>query len=80
MLKIAKECDRIHMIDHDLRFNPHRKKIKEWISRGEIGKIQHINILNVSNGWLNPSSRPKDDWWSSYSKKYNLFAYFLTQI
>ncbi len=68
MLKIAKECDRIHMIDHELRFNPNRKKIKEWISRGEIGKIQHINILNVSNGWLNPSSRPKDDWWSLKSR------------
>ena len=40
------------MIDHQLRFNPNRKKIKEWISNGDLGTIQHINILNVSNGLL----------------------------
>ena len=28
----------------------------------------HINILNVSNSWLDPSSRPKDDWWSLSSR------------
>ena len=59
---------RINMIDHELRFNPNRKKIKEWVSNGDIGEIQHINILNVSNGWLNPDSRPKNDWWSLKSR------------
>jgi len=68
MLKTAKDNNRIHMIDHELRFNPNRKQIKDWISSGEIGDIQHINILNVSNGWLNPDSRPKDDWWSLKSR------------
>jgi predicted dehydrogenase len=68
MLKVAKDQNRIHMIDHELRFNPNRKKIKDWISSGEIGDIQHINILNVSNGWLKPDSRPKNDWWSLKSR------------
>ena len=68
MLETAEKYNRIHMIDHELRFNPNRKKIREWISSGEIGKIQHINILNVSNSWLDPSSRPKDDWWSLSSR------------
>ena len=68
MLKVAEEHNRIHMIDHELRFNPNRKKIKEWISNGDLGTIQHINILNVSNGWLSPNSRPKDDWWSLKSR------------
>ena len=68
MLRVANENNRIHMIDHELRFNPNRQKIKEWIRNGEIGNIQHINILNVSNGWLNPDSRPKNDWWSLKSR------------
>jgi|TARA_B100000929_G_scaffold155489_1_gene123183 predicted dehydrogenase len=68
MLKVANENNKIHMIDHELRFNPNRKKIKEWISSGDIGDIQHINILNVSNGWLSPDARPKNDWWSLKSR------------
>ncbi len=68
MLDIAEENNRIHMIDHELRFNPNRLKIKEWISSGSIGKIQHINIINISNGWLDPSSRPENDWWSLKSR------------
>ena len=68
MLKVAEEHNKIHMIDHELRFNPNRKKIKEWISNGDIGAIQHVNILNVSNGWLNPNSRSKNDWWSLKSR------------
>ena len=68
MLKVAKDQNKIHMIDHELRFNPNRKHIKKWISDGEIGNIQHINILNVSNGWLSPDSRPINDWWSLKSR------------
>lgn len=68
MLKVANENNKIHMIDHELRFNPNRKKIKEWISSGDIGDIQHINILNVSNGWLSPDARAKNDWWSLKSR------------
>ena len=45
MLDSATKFNKIHMIDHELRFNPNRKKIKEWISNNEIGFIRHINIL-----------------------------------
>lgn len=64
MLDIAVKNNRIHMIDHELRFNPNRKKIKDFISSNKLGKIQHINITNISNSWLDPSSRPENDWWS----------------
>ena len=47
---------------------PNRKQIKEWISSGLIGKIQHINITNISNGWLDPKSRSENDWWSLRSR------------
>ena len=33
MLKVAEEHNKIHMIDHELRFNPNRKKIKELLER-----------------------------------------------
>ena len=52
------------MIDHELRFNPNRKKIKDFIFSNKLGKIHHINITNISNSWLDPSSRPEYDWWS----------------
>ena len=64
MLDRATELNKIHMIDHELRFNPNRKKIKEWISNNEIGFIRHINISNIGNSWADPASRVKDDWWS----------------
>jgi predicted dehydrogenase len=64
MLDVAVKNNRIHMMDHELRFNPNRIKIKEWISSNLIGKIHHVNITNISNGWLDPSSRPQNDWWS----------------
>ena len=68
MLDFAIKYNRIHMMDHELRFNPNRKKIKEWISSNMLGKIQHINITNISNGWLDPLSRSENDWWSLESR------------
>ena len=64
MLERAKALGRIHMIDHELRFNPTRQKIKVLIDEGFIGKVQHVNISNISSGWGDPASRPKGDWWS----------------
>lgn len=64
MLETAKRLGRIHMIDHELRFNPTRQKIKELISSGFIGEVRHVNISNITPGWANPASRPKGDWWS----------------
>ena len=64
MLNTANRLGRIHMIDHELRFNPTRQKIKELIESGFIGKVQHVNIANITPSWANPASRPKGDWWS----------------
>lgn len=68
MLGKAKELGRIHMIDHELRFNPTRQKIKELLDEGFVGKVQHVNISNITPSWGDPASRPKDDWWSLESK------------
>ncbi|MEM7417587.1 MAG: Gfo/Idh/MocA family oxidoreductase [Gemmatimonadota bacterium] len=65
MLSAAEAAGRIHMIDHELRFNPNRRRIAELIAEGALGEIRHVDITNVGSTWSNPASRPKGDWWSS---------------
>ena len=64
MWNAAEAAGKLHMIDHELRFNPNRKAIKRLIDDGELGEIRHVNISNISNSWGDPGSRPADDWWS----------------
>ncbi|GAB5447530.1 Gfo/Idh/MocA family protein [Gymnodinialimonas sp.] len=64
MLDAARKADRLHMIDHELRFNPTRVRIAELIHGGDLGEIRHVNITNIGASWANPASRPKGDWWS----------------
>jgi predicted dehydrogenase len=68
MLEKAEALGRVHMIDHELRFNPNRRKIKELIERGDLGEIRHVNIANITPTWGDHASRPKDDWWSLESQ------------
>ncbi|UWQ95150.1 Gfo/Idh/MocA family oxidoreductase [Rhodobacteraceae bacterium M385] len=64
MLDAARKANRLHMIDHELRFNPTRARIAELIHGGDLGDIRHVNITNIGASWANPASRPKGDWWS----------------
>lgn len=64
MLDEAERLGRLHMVDHELRFNPNRRKVKALIDEGFIGGLRHANIANITPGWGDPASRPKDDWWS----------------
>ncbi|KQT51549.1 oxidoreductase [Devosia sp. Leaf420] len=64
MLDKAEALGRVHMIDHELRFNPNRARVAELIASGELGDIRHVNIANIGASWANPASRPKGDWWS----------------
>lgn len=64
MLDAATNAGRIHMIDHELRFNPNRMRVAQMIAQGDLGDIRHVNIANIGNSWANPMSRPKGDWWS----------------
>ncbi len=68
MLEAAESAERVHMIDHELRFNPNRMRIAELIHGGELGEIRHIDISNVGKSWADPASRPRGDWWSSAKK------------
>jgi predicted dehydrogenase len=64
MLDAATAAGRIGMIDHELRFNPNRRRIAQMIRQGDLGEIRHINVANIGNSWADPASRPKGDWWS----------------
>lgn len=68
MLDEAERLGRLHMLDHELRFNPNRQKVKSLIDEGFIGNLRHANIANITSGWGDPASRPKDDWWSLTSE------------
>ncbi len=64
MLDKAEALGRLHMVDHELRFNPNRARVAELIAAGELGEIRHVNISNIGSSWGDPASRPKGDWWS----------------
>lgn len=64
MLEKAEALGRLHMIDHEMRFNPNRARIAEMIAQGDLGEIRHVNIANIGASWANPAARPKGDWWS----------------
>lgn len=64
MLGKAEGLGRLHMLDHEMRFNPNRTKVAEMIARGDLGEIRHVNIANIGASWADPASRPKGDWWS----------------
>jgi len=68
MLEAAEAAGRIHMIDHELRFNPNRCRIAAMIADGTLGEIRHVNVANIGNSWADPASRPKGDWWSVASQ------------
>lgn len=64
MWDAAQAAGRVHMIDHELRFNPNRARIRDLIANGDLGEIRHVNIANIGNSWADPGSRPRGDWWS----------------
>jgi predicted dehydrogenase len=62
MLDCAQAAGRIHMIDHELRFNPTRARIAALLADGYVGRVYHANIRSVSGIRADPSR--KWDWWS----------------
>lgn len=63
MLAAAKASARIHLIDHELRFNPTRVRLKELLDGGYVGEIYHATVTTSSNFRADPDARTWD-WWS----------------
>ena len=66
MLREAERREVVHAIDHELRFNPNRRKIRALIQDGAIGHPRHALIAVVGPGRSDPS-RPWT-WWSDATK------------
>jgi predicted dehydrogenase len=62
MHRRAQETGLLALIDHELRFLPGRRKMRELLVKGEIGQVYHANLLfradsraDATRAW---------DWWS----------------
>jgi predicted dehydrogenase len=62
MWKRAKESKLVALIDHELRMNPARRKIKELIEAKFIGQLRHVQIA-LAGSFRADASRHWD-WWS----------------
>jgi predicted dehydrogenase len=54
--------ERIALINHELRFHPHRTALKRWIAEGRFGMIRHASYILLSSSRRDPSRAW--DWWS----------------
>ncbi len=62
MLELAEASGLLHIIGHELRFNPNRRKIKSLIDSGAIGDVRYLNIHNASSTWGDRAWRGAGDW------------------
>ena len=61
MLDAAERARLTHLIDHELRFNPNRRKARRLIESGFVGRPRHVLLTAVNAGRADPA-RPWD-WW-----------------
>ncbi len=57
--------NRLAIIDHELRFNPTWRRMKELVDGGYLGELYHVNVL-ISSGFRHSAQRPWN-WWSEKS-------------
>lgn len=62
MLAAAGRARVVHVINHELRFNPNRRRIKALLDEGFVGRPRHVLITIVGSGRRDPT-RPWT-WWS----------------
>jgi predicted dehydrogenase len=61
MLAAAEAAGVIHVLDHELRFQPARRRVKELLTSGYIGDLRSVVIRSVSG--LRANSELPWDWW-----------------
>lgn len=61
MLAHGERARRVHVIDHELRFNPNRRKVKRLIEEGFVGRPRHALLTAVNASRLDPA-KPWG-WW-----------------
>ncbi len=66
MLREARRRSVVHVIDHELRFNPNRRKVKRLIAEGFIGVPRHALLTMVGTEHADPAG--PWTWWSDASQ------------
>ncbi len=61
----AAKPDQLSIIDHELRFNPTWRRMKELVDSGFLGDLYHVNIT-IASGFRHSAQRPWN-WWSQKS-------------
>lgn len=67
MCAAAEAAGVIHLIDHELRFNPTRRRMKQLLSEGFAGRVYHATVQMSTSYRADPVARPFD-WWSEAGK------------
>jgi predicted dehydrogenase len=67
----ARHPDRLAWMDHELRYEPNRRKVRELIRAGAIGEVEHLEL--VLRPYLRGDGRPQAadapwSWWFDRSK------------
>jgi len=66
MLRAAEAAGVVHLIDHELRFNPTRARVAELLAEGYIGQVSYASIRNVAA--LRADPQRAWDWWSDRAR------------
>src|SRR5262245_53144615 len=66
MTNQAANCpNQLAIIDHELRFNPTWRRMKELVDGGFLGHVHHVNVT-IASGFRHSAQRPWN-WWSRSS-------------
>ncbi len=55
----------LSIIDHELRFNPTWRRMKELLDEGFLGEVYHVNVT-IASGFRHAAQRPWN-WWAQKS-------------
>lgn len=61
----ALQSNRLAIIDHELRFNPTWRRMKELVDSDFLGELHHVNVT-IASGFRHSAQRPWN-WWSQKS-------------
>lgn len=61
----ASKPSQLAIIDHELRFNPTWRRMKELVDSGFLGDLHHVNVT-IASGFRHSALRPWN-WWSQKS-------------
>ncbi len=58
----AAEVGRVGLVGHELRFDPNRRRVAEWIAAGAVGEVLHAHVTHATPGWAARDGRRTGDW------------------